>query len=128
MAADGQARSRRKPSVTSVPLGAPGSAREPSAPAKPTPAGLGVDLAGLDWQRSGIGPGSFEVAFVAASQEKRAGQLAREAKADWVLLRVTGDPAGRVLVYDRNEWTCFLDGAGHGEFDWAEALTRIRLT
>jgi hypothetical protein len=34
-----------------------------------------------------------------------------------VLMRVAGDPAGRVLVYDMNEWTCFLDGVRNGEFD-----------
>ena len=48
MAADGQARSRRKPIVTRVPVGAPGGAREPAGqPAKPSPAGLGIDLATL---------------------------------------------------------------------------------
>ena len=31
-------------------------------------------------------------------------------------MRVSGDPAGRVLVFDRNEWECFLDGARNGEF------------
>jgi hypothetical protein len=30
---------------------------------------------------------------------------------------VAGDPVDRVLVYDRNEWMCFLDGVGRGEFD-----------
>jgi hypothetical protein len=30
---------------------------------------------------------------------------------------VAGDPEDRVLVYDRNEWECFLDGVRHGEFD-----------
>ena len=126
MAADGQARSQRKPIVTSVPIGAPDNVRQQSAPAaKPTADGLGIDLASLDWQRSGSGPGSFEVAFVAASRDKRVGQLAQEVKADWVLLRVSDDPAGRVLVYDRNEWTCFIDGAGHGEFDWPVALRRV---
>jgi hypothetical protein len=35
---------------------------------------------------------------------------------NWVLLRVAGDPAGRVLVYDDHEWECFLDGARRGEF------------
>lgn len=79
---------------------------------KPTVAQLGVDLAALDWQRSGAGPGSFEVAFVNA-----AGSRDEDAGIDWVLLRVTGDPAGRVLVYDRVEWECFLDGVSRGEFD-----------
>jgi hypothetical protein len=32
---------------------------------------------------------------------------------------VTGDPAGRVLVYDRHEWECFLDGVRKAEFDQA---------
>jgi len=32
-------------------------------------------------------------------------------------MRVGGDPAGRVLVYDRREWECFLDGVRDGEFD-----------
>jgi hypothetical protein len=38
-------------------------------------------------------------------------------RGEWVLMRVTGDPSGRVLVFDRNEWECFLDGARNGEFD-----------
>jgi hypothetical protein len=38
-------------------------------------------------------------------------------RTEWVLLRVTGDPDRRVLVFDRHEWECFLDGARHGEFD-----------
>jgi hypothetical protein len=41
----------------------------------------------------------------------------RGERADWVLMRVAGDPAARVLVFDRNEWECFLDGARNGEFD-----------
>jgi hypothetical protein len=32
-------------------------------------------------------------------------------------MRVTGDPDQRVLVFDRYEWECFLDGARNGEFD-----------
>jgi hypothetical protein len=98
-----------------------------------------VDLASLDWQRSGTGAGSFEVAFVArAPQNPRAaaGQVHgvapdRDAGStcpaiDWILLRVAGDPVGRVLVYDRNEWLCFLDGAARGEFDGRQGLTRVR--
>jgi hypothetical protein len=34
-------------------------------------------------------------------------------------MRVAGDPDGRVLVYDRFEWECFLDGVRAGEFDTA---------
>jgi hypothetical protein len=32
-------------------------------------------------------------------------------------MRVAGDLGGRVLVFDRNEWECFLDGVRNGEFD-----------
>ena len=32
-------------------------------------------------------------------------------------MRVADDPDRRVLVFDRNEWECFLDGARNGEFD-----------
>jgi hypothetical protein len=37
--------------------------------------------------------------------------------AEWVLMRVADDPEGRILVFDRHEWECFLDGARKGEFD-----------
>ncbi len=36
-------------------------------------------------------------------------------------MRVAGDPHQRVLVFDRHEWECFLDGARNGEFDDAAA-------
>ena len=71
--------------------------------AKKTLPGLGIDVAEQRWQRSGSGPGAIEVAFAAGGE--------------WVLMRVAGDPAERVLVYDRFEWECFLDGAKNGEFD-----------
>ena len=106
--------------------------------AKPTATGLGVDLASLEWQRSGTGPGSFEVAFLASQMRNpraaagKAPSAAVGPEADsscppieWVLLRVAGDPAGRVLVYDRNEWLCFLDGAVRGEFDWGLELSDV---
>ena len=76
--------------------------------AKPTVEALGIDVAALSWQRSGDGDGSIEIAFV---------RDAVRASGDWVLMRVSGDPAGRVLVYDRHEWLCFLDGVRRGEFD-----------
>jgi hypothetical protein len=76
--------------------------------AKPTVEALGIDVAAQSWQRSGDGDGSIEIAFVHGTI--RAG-------GDWVLMRVAGDPAGRVLVYDRHEWVCFLDGVRKGEFD-----------
>ena len=72
---------------------------------KPTVTGLGIDPAAQAWRRSGHGDGAIEVAFVPATRGL------------WVLMRVTGDPEQRILVFDRHEWECFLDGARHGEFD-----------
>jgi hypothetical protein len=71
--------------------------------AKPVVADLGIDPNEQRWQRSGAGEGSIEVAFPAGGQ--------------WVLVRVAGDRDERVLVFDRREWLCFLDGARKGEFD-----------
>jgi len=140
MAADGGVTQRPKPTVARNPHGPSADTRQLSKPrAKPTAAGLGLDLASLEWRRSGTGSGSFEVAFVAgqnANLRAAAGQAAgavhgRETGSngpmiDWVLLRVAGDPVGRVLVFDRNEWLCFLDGAVRGEFDWQRGLTGAR--
>lgn len=81
---------------------------------KPTVERLGIDVAAQRWHRSGAGEGSIEVAMVRVAD--RAGLAG-----DWVLMRVAGDPAGRVLVYDRHEWECFLDGVRNGEFDDAQA-------
>jgi hypothetical protein len=75
---------------------------------KPTVAELGIDPAAQAWRRSGHGDGTIEVAFA------RAGNADRP---EWVLMRVTGDPERRVLLFDRHEWECFLDGARQGEFD-----------
>jgi hypothetical protein len=128
MAPHGQIAPRRRPNVTVVQADQATVGWQPyGAPAKPTPAGLGVDLAALDWQRSGSQAGAFEVAFIAAG---RGGEPEHDGPAggpavDWVLLRVAGDPDGRVLVYDRNEWMCFLDGAGRGEFDLACELIPV---
>jgi hypothetical protein len=112
--------------------------------AKPTVSELGIDLAAQAWQRSGQGDGAIEVAFArspapapaaaaapasppalargaAAAPRAPAGSPPTEAPAEWVLLRVAGDPDQRVLVFDRHEWECFLDGARNGEFDDAAA-------
>ena len=88
-----------------------------------------MDLATLEWQRSGTGDGAIEVAFVRGpgpgagpGRGPGAGAPAHgvwEDVAQWVLLRVAGDPAGRILVYDRTEWLSFVDGAANGEFDFA---------
>ena len=67
----------------------------------------------LVWQRSGDGDGSIEIAFPLSAAWTRG---------DWVLMRVAGDEAGRILVFDRNEWDCFLDGVRNGEFDDATNL------
>jgi hypothetical protein len=72
---------------------------------KPTVSELGIDPASVAWKGSGEGPGTVQVAFVAARG------------ADWVLLRILGNPDGLVSVFTRFEWECFLDGAKKGEFD-----------
>ena len=87
---------------------------------KPTVAELGVDLDAQEWRRSGDRDGAIEIAFVSARVLAGAAAAAPGAAAErteYVLMRVAGDPAGRVLVYDRHEWECFLDGVRGGEFD-----------
>lgn len=111
-----------------LPPPAPGSARVSAGypGGKPTPEQLGLELEALQWHRSGEADGSFEVAFVtdvayAAGQpgsgQPGSGTAPPGQGADWVLLRVAGDPGRRVLVYDRVEWESFLDGVNRGEFD-----------
>ena len=100
---------------------------------KPTVEELGIDLDKQKWQRSGDEDGAIEVAFIsgaavsvgvtsaaehsAGGQAALAGPARLAGRTEWVLLRVAGDRAGRVLVYDRHEWECFLDGVRGGEFD-----------
>lgn len=74
-------------------------------PAKPTVTELGVSVDALIWRRSSAGPGSIEVAFAHAHGQQ------------WALMRLTDDPDGRVSVFSRFEWDCFLDGVRNGEFD-----------
>jgi hypothetical protein len=95
---------------------------------KPTVAELGIDLAAQLWHRSGSAAGAIEVAFARAAKadpakaDRAAADRADPAdRAEWVLMRVTDDPEQRVLVFDRHEWECFLDGARKGEFDDAAA-------
>ena len=104
---------------------------------KPPVAELGIDPAAQVWRRSGNGDGALEVAFAHAADADPAGPAhpadpAEPAgptdpahrtthRAEWVLMRVAGDPEQRVLVFDRHEWECFLDGARKGEFDDAAA-------
>ena len=135
MTADLVAPAGRKPAVIVAPTArrtdaATGSRRH-GDPAKPTAAGPGVGFAALDWQRSGTGAGSFEVAFVAARRDEEdcqhadaaghcgALRMARDGSAepavDWVLLRAAGDPAGRALGYDRNEWHSRAGARAHEE-------------
>jgi len=84
---------------------------------KPTVEELGIDVAAQRWRRSGEGDGSIEVAIVTGRDRGGPGEEPAGPGGDWVLMRVAGDPAGRVLVYDRHEWECFLDGVRNGEFD-----------
>ncbi len=87
---------------------------------KPTVDELGVNLAAQEWRRSGDRNGAIEIAFVAAHALATAAVAAPGAASEhteYVLMRVAGDPTGRVLVYDRHEWECFLDGVRNGEFD-----------
>ena len=70
------------------------SVGQPSPVGKPSPVDLGIDLTQATWERSGDGDGSIEVAFPLSE---------RWARGDWVLMRVAGDPADRVLVFDRSE-------------------------
>jgi hypothetical protein len=90
--------------------------------AKPTVAGLGIDVGAQDWQRSGDDEGAIEIAFVRPGGGPSAADTGGPGGGGspgvtWILMRVAGDPDGRVLVYDRNEWECFLDGVRAGEFD-----------
>jgi hypothetical protein len=90
---------------------------------KPTVESLGIDVTAAHWQRSGSGDGAIEVALVGPSGtsgapgQEDAGQEDAGRGVAWVLMRVAGDSDGRVLVYDRFEWECFLDGVRAGEFD-----------
>jgi Domain of unknown function (DUF397) len=77
--------------------------------AKRTAVELGIDVSAQAWQRTGAGDGAIEIAFV---RDAAGGTGER-----WVLMRVAGDRDGRVLVFDRHEWECFLDGVKKGEFD-----------
>jgi len=92
------------------------AAAEAGEAGKPAAGELGIDIAAARWQRSGAGAGAIEVAMVTGAGPR--GQ-------DWVLMRVAGDPAGRVLVYDRHEWECFLEGVKNGEFDDVAAADAV---
>jgi Domain of unknown function (DUF397) len=87
--------------------------------AKPSVSELGIDLAAQVWQRSGRGEGAIEIAFARTPGPETGPETGPEIPGydRWVLMRVAGDPEQRVLVFDRNEWECFLDGARKGEFD-----------
>jgi hypothetical protein len=76
-----------------------------TSPAKPTIEELGIDVNALAWRGSTSGPGAIEVAFAQAGGQ------------EWMLMRVSEDTAGRVSVFSRFEWDCFLDGVKNGEFD-----------
>jgi hypothetical protein len=67
---------------------------------KPTVEELGVDIEALTWRHSGSGgDGCVELTFVD----------------EWVLMRVAGEPL--ILVYDKFEFWCLVEGAKNGDFD-----------
>jgi hypothetical protein len=83
----------------------------------------GVDPSTLAWRRSGeigeaapAGQPPGPPASDALRGDIEVAVTARAGGGSWVFLRVAGDPAGRILVYDDHEWECFLDGARKGEF------------
>jgi Domain of unknown function (DUF397) len=91
--------------------------------AKPTVEDLGIDVDAQTWMTSAGPGGAIEVAFASTGPVSTGSASTGPAGAgEWVLMRVAGDPAQRVLVYDRFEWDCFLDGVKNGEFDDAAEL------
>ena len=88
---------------------------------KPSVESLAIDVDAQAWQRSGEGADAIEIALVGGRAD---GTGRADDGQEWVLMRVTGDPAGRVLVYDRHEWECFLQGVRGGEFDDAGGVRR----
>jgi hypothetical protein len=85
------------------------SGRRPGA----SPA-AGVPVAAAD-PGEALVPGAVGAAQAPGNDDSR--QPARPRDGGWILMRIADDPARRVLVFDRNEWECFLDGARSGEFD-----------
>ncbi len=83
---------------------------------KPTVQELGIDVDAQSWRRSGDRDGAIEIAFLPGPAAE-AGAERDADRVEWVLMRVAGDQDGRILVYDRHEWECFLDGVRGGEFD-----------
>jgi Domain of unknown function (DUF397) len=89
---------------------------------EPVPDSLpaGIDPSTLDWRRPEVAAGGQSDGPPRASDapdgDVEVAITPRAGGGNWVLLRVTGDPAGRILVYDEHEWECFLDGARKGEF------------
>jgi hypothetical protein len=72
-----------------------------------------VETLGIDYRRPVL-------AALGGRGGRHRGRLHRQRDGpagEWVLMRVVGDPAEEVLVYDRHEWECFLDGIRKGEFD-----------
>lgn len=63
------------------------------------------DLAAATWHRSSLcdnsGGSCVEVAFLG----------------DTVISRDSKDPQHTVQIYDRTEWTAFVEGVKNGEFD-----------
>jgi Domain of unknown function (DUF397) len=80
----------------------------------------GIDPGALDWRRPsepGEEAGAGSSGLAGPGGQIEVAVAPRDGGGSWVLLRVAGDPAGRMLVYDDHEWECFLDGARKGEFN-----------
>lgn len=104
-----------KPELPGIVLRKPGGSVSVSWAWKPDPEDLGVNLDALEWTESGTADGAILIAF-----PEKPGAWER---GDWVLMRVAGDAEGRTLLFDRNEWECFIDGVLKNEFD--DAATAI---
>jgi len=78
-----------------------------TGPTKPAVEELGIDVGALAWRRSTDGASAIEVAFAQVGMQ------------EWIPMCVTSDSEGRVSMFSRFEWDCFLDGVRNGEFDEA---------
>jgi hypothetical protein len=91
----------------------PGSAPSPAIPAAETPPATPATPAS---EAPTAAPASAVTSATLDPGDAPASSVPHGTE-DWVLMRLNGDADGRVLVFDRHEWECFLDGARNGEFD-----------
>jgi Domain of unknown function (DUF397) len=69
--------------------------------------------------RNGMSAGSIEGSWVKASASNANGQCVEIAAlgGGQVAVRNSTDPSGPALIFTPQEFSAFLDGARHGEFD-----------